>query len=186
MVNDGVDSLHYSMNGFDVNGNPNDFYVANVSIGDGIAPGAGNSSDSFEFFNLSMDIGNTGSFADIVNSIYLRPVYTDVNDVLQTGQMTVKGVDADGVFSYSFTSDSLSFLKIVSDRNLQAVGLFNTSGDPLFVGTTYLLAAVNGAVSAPVPEPETWMLMLAGTAGMVLRSRRSQRAVSKVQKARTA
>lgn len=88
-----------------------------------------------------------------------------------TGSMDyVLTPNGDPVFSRAFTTEGFSFVATSASTTLSFI-LQASSGpagnnDPLFDGVVVNL------VSAPVPEPHSWALMLAGTMGLAFALRR--------------
>lgn len=121
---------------------------------------------------------STGWFADSLVFTLLSPVYafggnffgTNLLGEVASGALTLTVTDAQGTTrSQAIGGNSLTaFTGIVSDVPLRLVTLSITSPN-----TSVFASADNILLSAaPVPEPQTWALMLAGGAMMLSLAKR--------------
>lgn len=144
--------------------------------------GAGNNG------NLAIGEGIGQSFASIVGATYRLTFGLSGENVPGTAVETLRAsagngvVDyaltpvAGGVFTRPFTTQSFTFMAAAASTTLsfilQASSGATGNNDPLLDGV--IVELVTSPVT-PVPEPETWALMLAGLSGVSFMRRRQQR-----------
>jgi hypothetical protein len=143
-----------------------------VSLGDGGTlivefvdnrlTGSGTSAFDLWIFEVGPDVEDT--FVSISKD---GITYFDVGKVLGS----TRGIDIDS-FGWG-VNDQFRFVKLIDDTNEGAQGSGGT------VGADIDAVGAISSVAAPVPEPETWALMLFGAAALAWQRRRAAKSTAR-------
>lgn len=153
-------------------------YTYTASAPDGFF-GAGTAANPWLSTNSAGDsitFSNFGSGVSAIGGLFFG---SDVNGAFASGSLTLLATDALGATSTQTLAGSLtSFLGFVSTTSMTSLVLSAVQPAGGFLWPTAdNLTLATGAVTTPVPEPETYALFMAGLAalGVFARRRRFQK-----------
>jgi hypothetical protein len=148
-------------------------YSASAGPESDVLFGAGSSSDAWLSTNVEGDSLSFGSFAPGVFAAGMNLFNTDVaGEFLRTGRITLTATDTEGSSSATIRGRQMStasFLGFISTTEITSLEVTS------FARRADVWPAVNNlSLASAVPEPETYLMMLAGIAavGFVARRRR--------------
>jgi hypothetical protein len=151
-------------------------YAASAVGDSDVLFGAGSASDAWLSTNVDGDSLSFGEFAPGVFAAGMNLFNTDVNgDFLRTGRITLTATDTEGTSSATIRGRQMSttsFLGFISTTEITSLEVTS------FARRAEVWSAVNNlSLASAVPEPEAYLMMLAGIAavGFVARRRRQAR-----------
>jgi len=148
-------------------------YEASAGPDSDVLFGAGSASDAWLSTDVDGDSLSFGEFAPGVFAAGMNLFNTDVNgEFLRTGRITLTATDTEGSSSATIRGRQMStgsFLGFISTTEITSLEVTS------FARRADVWPAVNNlSLASAVPEPETYLMMLAGIAavGFVARRRR--------------
>jgi len=145
-------------------------YSAAVGPDSDIFYGAGNGTDNWLSTNVATDTVTFSGFAPGVFAAGANVFNSDVGgNFLRRGAITLAAVDGNSTATQTVRFATTStFIGFISDSALTSVSLTSTQGRNSTVWPTMN----NLTLATPIPEPETYALMLAGLAAVGFMARR--------------
>lgn len=135
--------------------------------------GAGTTAGPFLSTNAYNDTLTLSSFASGIVGVGANFFGTNIDGAYTLGGITVTATDASGTVTQTITAAvQNSFLGFVSSTGMTNMTIVGVQTGGAFLWPTVDNLAMGKSVTAPIPEPSTYALMLAGLATLGFAARR--------------